>query len=574
MVPNKRSTLQCDLKDLSTKQSTAGEHHFVLASFTAIALFAIYISINTPSASTANITDIKERPNLSTTTIFPDFDLPVTSKLTTSINTQVDQPEVKSEQHQNLVNQKEVTDPDREATGRAVAKHINQPDVMALVSVNSPDETRQTAEHSLNSSLDSKIQPYTLQTQTVPDQPVIEQIEALGADVESASDLVDQSSSQKTRFSDLLKSQPWISTEVRKGDSLSRIFNRNDIGTRHAYEITQIEDAKSLLKIRPGQQIRIKKDKQGAFALLQYKLNTFNTLMVQAIENSYIVSVDAREPEIRLNNAKATIYQNLLGAAKNAEISSNTMYNFIAMFGWQVDFTMDLKVGDQFSIIYEELYLDSKKVGDGNIIAAELVISGKKLQAIRHEDDEGNISFYAPDGDGIKGTFLRTPLKFGHVTSNFSKNRLHPIKKVWTAHRGVDYGAPRGTPVMSTGDGTVRHIGKKGGYGKTIIIRHGGKYDTVYAHLNGYAKGVRSGTRVKQGTIIGYVGSTGLATGPHLHYEFRISGVHKNPMTVELPKSRPISEKYKSQFQQAAGIWVAELDYLNRIPLAQNIINQ
>lgn len=367
-----------------------------------------------------------------------------------------------------------------------------------------------------------------------------------------------------------LQSQPWLTTQVRKGDSLSHIFNRNALAVSDAYRLTRLVAAKPLLKIKPQQEIKIKKDQAGKLALLQYQLNVFDTLTVQVIDDGFVVELIKREAEIRLNNAIATIQHNLLGAAKKSRVSMNTMYNFIALFGWQVDFTMDLRAGDQFSIIYEALYLDNKKVGDGEIIAAELVVSGKILRAIRHIDEDGFTNYYAPDGDGIKGTFLRTPLKFGHVTSNFSRNRLHPIKKIWRAHKGVDYGAPRGTSVLTTGDGKISLVGRNGGYGKTIIIRHGGKYETVYAHLSGYAKGMVPGVRVKQGQIIGYVGSTGLATGSHLHYELRINGVHKNPTTVALPKSDPIAEKYRTQFEQTARVWIADLEHLNRLSLAQN----
>jgi murein DD-endopeptidase MepM/ murein hydrolase activator NlpD len=473
-----------------------------------------------------------------------------------------------------------VAEPEHDLTGNAAElpseqSSPEQPNVVAVIAEQLIGQSDQTTVPVFNAHIDSEIQPGEVDIEQQSEQPVIGLIQKPQDEMNTTpADSAVQVENPAKTLTTYLQSQPWISSTVKKGDSLSKILNRNDIGARHAYEITQYEDAASLLKIRPGQKIDIKKNAQGEFAQLQYRLDKFNTLSVLAVENDYIVEVHTRDPEIRLNNAKATIYQNLLGAADNAGISLNTMYNFIALFGWQVDFTMDIHVGDQFSIIYEELYLDNKKVGNGNIIAAELVVSGKKLQAVRHEDEDGFISYFAPNGDGIKGTFLRSPLKFGHVTSNFSNNRLHPIKKVWTAHRGVDYGAPRGTPILATGDGTIRHAGTKGGYGKTVIIRHGARYDTVYAHLNGYAKGVRSGTRVKQGDVIGYVGSSGLATGPHLHYEFRINGVHKNPVTVALPKSAPISDKYKSQFLQSAGIWVAELDYLNRIPLAQNQVNQ
>ena len=215
------------------------------------------------------------------------------------------------------------------------------------------------------------------------------------------------------------------------------------------------------------------------------------------------------------------------------------------------------------------MFLDGEKIGNGPIIAAELSANRTLLRAVRYVDEENHVEYYAPDGDGVKGSFLRTPLKFGRVTSKFTGKRLHPIKKTWRAHKGVDYGAPRGTPILATGDGVVRHAGNKGSYGKTVIIRHGGKYDTLYAHMSKTAKGIRKGTRVKQGQVIGYVGSTGLATGPHLHYEFRIHGVHKNPLTVELPKSESIAEQYKPEFLRIAKVWTDRLDRLSTENIAQ-----
>ncbi len=492
MTRQKRSKLQLDLKDLNNAQSTPGTHHLVLASFTMIALVAVYILINAPSASTAKTTEA------------------------VSISNTID-----------------------------IFQNQSSSSTASGLVINTPSQLQKIIAPESASPATQKVAP------------------KIGPVAKTDPSLIDVSKFKA----------PWLIETVSKGDTLSQIFDRNNIGNNHAYRITQLEYAKSLLKIRPGQKIKMKKNADGSLALLHYKLDTFNTLLVQPTGDDYVVEVTTREAEVRLNNAKATIYDSLLGAAKQASVSSNTMYNFIAMFGWQIDFAMDIRTGDQFSIIYEELYLDDKKVGDGDIIAAELVVSGKKLQAIRHIDEDGFVNYFAPDGDGIKGTFLRTPLKFGHVTSNFSNNRLHPIKRIWTAHKGVDYGAPRGTPILTTGDGTIRHAGRNGGYGKSVVIRHGGKYDTVYAHMSGYAKGIRVGVKVKQGDVIGYVGSTGLATGPHLHYEFRIHGVHKNPVTVELPKSEPIDNEYLSQFKQAAGIWVAELDYLNRIPLAQNNSN-
>ena len=364
--------------------------------------------------------------------------------------------------------------------------------------------------------------------------------------------------------------QPWIDAKIRKGDTLSHLFRRHGIDSKEAYRIARLEEAKPLLKFRPGEEVRLKKNQEGKLGFLQYKPGKFDVLNICADQDSWLAYTETRKPEIRINNTRAIIYNSLLEAASETDLSLDTLYKVINLFGWQIDFSQDLRVGDRFLIIYEELFLDGKKIGEGEIIASELIVSGKTWRAIRFSDEQGYTRYFAPDGNSVTGTFLRSPLKFGYITSSFSHNRLHPIKKVWRAHKGVDYGAPTGTPVMATGDGLITLARRKGGYGKTVIIRHAGVYDTLYAHLSGYGKNITPGKRVKQGDIIGYVGNTGLATGPHLHYEFRIHGVHHNPATVELPKSVAIGDKYRDEFLKLASLWGGELDYLNRIPLARS----
>ncbi len=377
-----------------------------------------------------------------------------------------------------------------------------------------------------------------------------------------------------------LDDAPWIIAQVKKGDTLSHIFERHNLSSRAAYAIAALADAKSLQKVRPGEELKLKIREDGQLGILQYSFNKFETLIISSEksnfeqsdteENNYAAVLQIREPEIRVNNARATIYSSLIEASTEAGITRSIMSKFIDIFAWQVDFSTDLRLGDNFLLIYEEHYLDDEKIGDGEVIAAELLVSGEKLRAIRHTDDTGLSRYYAPNGSGIESAFLRSPIKFAQITSGF-KRRFHPIHKVWRAHKGVDYGAPQGTPIMATGDGTVELARRKGGYGKTVILRHGSKYETLYAHLSGYGKGIKSGAKVQQGDIIGYVGNTGLSTGPHLHYEFRLHGVHKDPVTVELPNSTPIDKKFKPVFQQLASRWSKELDHLNRIPLAQNL---
>ena len=219
----------------------------------------------------------------------------------------------------------------------------------------------------------------------------------------------------------------------------------------------------------------------------------------------------------------------------------------VRIFGWDVDFAQDIRSGDSFHVIYNDYRLNDEKLADGDILAAEFTTQGNTYRALRFEDENGNASYYTPEGESMLGTFLRTPVEFSRISSRFG-NRKHPILKTWRAHKGVDYAASRGTPIIATADGKVIHAGNKGGYGRTAILRHAGRFTTLYGHMNGFAKGIHKGATVKQGDIIGYVGSTGLATGPHLHYEFRVDGVHKNPLTYKTPKASAIDKASLAAF--------------------------
>ena len=240
------------------------------------------------------------------------------------------------------------------------------------------------------------------------------------------------------------------------------------------------------------------------------------------------------------------------------------------IFGWDIDFSLDIRAGDEFLVLYEELYENGDKVGDGNILAAEFINQKKSYRAVRYENPNGRVAYFAPDGLSMRKAFLRSPVKFGRVSSRFNLKRLHPVLHKIRAHRGVDYAAPRGTPIRASGDGKVIFVGRKGGYGRTVMLRHGSTYTTLYAHMNGYAKGVRSGRRVNQGQVIGYIGSSGLATGPHLHYEFRVRGVHRNPLTVKLPQAAPVPREHKHDFIEKTRSFVTQLDVIAKVRLASN----
>ena len=250
-------------------------------------------------------------------------------------------------------------------------------------------------------------------------------------------------------------------------------------------------------------------------------------------------------------------------------MSDTLIMELAGIFGWDVDFALDIRSGDHFTLVYEELYLDGKKQRDGNILAAEFVNRGKSYRALRYVDNAGRADYYSPDGHSMRKAFLRTPVDFTRISSRFGE-RFHPMLKKKKNHHGVDYAAPRGTPIKAAGDGKLLFVGRKGGYGKTVIIQHGGKYSTLYAHMSRIKPGSRRGDHVRQGQVIGYVGSTGRSTGPHLHYEFRINGVHRNPLTVRLPDAAPITAKYKSDFLNKSRGLVALLDMLQRTTVALN----
>ena len=273
--------------------------------------------------------------------------------------------------------------------------------------------------------------------------------------------------------------------------------------------------------------------------------------------------------ESRITNTSGIIDSSLFLAGMAAGMSDNLIMELAGIFGWDIDFVLDIRSGDHFTLVYEELYLDGHKQRDGNILAAEFVNRGKTYRAVRYVDAQKRADYYSPDGRSMRKAFIRTPVDFTRISSRFGK-RYHPTLKKRKNHHGVDYAAPRGTPIKAAGDGKLIFVGRKGGYGKTVIIQHGGKYSTLYAHMSKIKPGSRRGNRVRQGQVIGYVGSTGRSTGPHLHYEFRVNGVHRNPLTVRLPDAAPIKAQYKTDFLNKSRHLVAQLDVLQRTNVAFN----
>lgn len=367
----------------------------------------------------------------------------------------------------------------------------------------------------------------------------------------------------------------WKQVTVQSGDNLSLIFPKVGLSARDVFNVAQTGKAvKPLLNLKPGQEIRfgLSTDNDGNTELKQLELvfSPIKTLQLTATDDGYKAETLTKETEKRQKQVYGEIESSLFGSGLKAGLSDKLVMELAHIFGWDIDFALDLRQGDSFKVIFEEDYLEGQKFDDGDILAAEFTNRGTTFRAVRYTDTEGNTHYYTPKGESMRKTFTRTPVHFSRISSLFNPNRKHPVLKTSRPHRGVDYAAPTGTPILATGNGKVEFIGNKGGYGRVIILSHGGKYTTLYAHMSKFKSGLKRGQRVKQGQVIGYIGMSGLATGPHLHYEFRINGVHHNPLTVALPKAEPLNAKYMADFKQKSQTLLVQLDSIKVPTLAMN----
>lgn len=351
--------------------------------------------------------------------------------------------------------------------------------------------------------------------------------------------------------------QQWQSATVRAGDNLSALFARNRLSAADALLIAKA--SKEGTQMKPGQTVRWATQTNDSaqdrpvidrLEILLSPLQQHN--FSRTDDDTFIHEFVERQPERQPKYASATIENSLFLDGNRAGISQKILIRLAGIFGWDIDFALDIRSGDRFELMYNELYLDGEKMGDGEIIAARFTNKGRTFTAIRYEDKKGNAQYYTPKGLSMRKEFLRNPIDFARISSRFSLGRKHPILNRIRAHKGTDYAAAIGTPIKSTGDGRVIFSGRKGGYGNVVVIKHGSRYETRYAHLSKFNRKAKRGMTVKQGQIVGYVGMTGLATGPHLHYEFRVDGVHRDSLRIRLPKSRSISKSRKAAFLEHA----------------------
>jgi len=370
---------------------------------------------------------------------------------------------------------------------------------------------------------------------------------------DNSSQLVEENPIQALLNAPSSETDNWIYYNVQAGDNLSTLFIR--AGLSHT-DVHYVDKATNQEKIFSRMQVGEKLAfliRSGELIKVKYIINPLKSVLVTRTDNTaYIYETLERSPIKKQVLVSGQIKNSLYIDALNAGLTSNLTMNFAKVFSWDVDFSQDLQPGDEFQVVYEQLTIDGSKIKDGNILAAQFKTGGQNLIGIFYRDSQGDVGFYTPDGRSMRKAFLRMPVEFARISSKFNPRRRHPVSNKIRAHKGVDYAAKTGTPIMASGNGKIIFRGRKNGYGNTIVIQHGSDINTLYAHMSRFNKDFKTGSRVQQGQIIGYVGATGLVTGAHLHYEFRVSGVHKNPLTVKLKKAEKLPESELENFKQVA----------------------
>lgn len=353
----------------------------------------------------------------------------------------------------------------------------------------------------------------------------------------------------------------WSERTVAKGQTLGSLFAAEGLSPALLHRIVESSRHRdALVRIRPGQSFGFERRADGSLAAFRFDPSDSERVVVRIEGTTLREEIEQRELQRRVAVAAGRIEHSLFAAADDAGVSDATIMQLANVFGYDVDFAQDLRRGDEFALIYEQVYQEGERLRDGAILGAVFVNEGRRHVAIRFELGDGRVDYFDLDGRSLRKAFLRTPVEFSRISSRFSAGRMHPVLGRMRAHRGVDYAAPTGTPIRAAGDGKVVFRGWQGGYGNVVILEHGGRYTTLYGHMSRFASDVRVGGRVSQGQTIGFVGMTGLATGPHLHYEFRVGGAHRDPLTVDLPKADPLAGRELARFRAAGAPLLAQLE--------------
>ena len=362
----------------------------------------------------------------------------------------------------------------------------------------------------------------------------------------------------------------WREERVERGDTIGSLLARAKVDDPGALAYLRTNaSARPLYRLRPGRPVRVAIDDEGRMLALRFMAGSGDLLEITRLGDTFAAASAPPAAEVRLTLRAGEIESSLFGAADDIGLPDAITMALADVFAGDIDFLHDLHPGDRFSVVYETRYVDGEPIGTGRVLAAEFANRGTMFRAFLWQGSDGSDGYYAEDGRSTRRAFLRSPMEFSRITSGFTQARFHPILQTWRAHRGIDFGAPAGTPVRATGDGVIALSGRQGGYGNVVIIRHAGTYSTVYAHLSRFGARARTAARVHQGDIIGYVGQTGWATGPHLHYEFRIGAEARNPLTLALPTATPIALEARPRFAAAIAPLLSELAVVRAVPDAR-----
>jgi len=362
----------------------------------------------------------------------------------------------------------------------------------------------------------------------------------------------------------------WREERISRGETLPSLLQRLGVNAEDRQAFTASARQSGMMKgLTPGHSVMARVTTSGRLMLLRYLASDTNLINVNRDNESFNFSEQTIHAEMRPIMRSGEIQNSLFGATDAADVPDRIASEMAEAFSGDIDFHKDLRRGDHFSVIYEAYYFDGSLIKTGRLLAAEFINQNQKYQAIYFKDPQGRDGYYSAEGQSLKRAFLKSPMPFDRISSGFTSGRLHPVLQIWRAHKGVDYAAPTGTPVRAVADSVVTTAGRQGGYGNLIVLNHQGPYSTAYGHLSRFGKGIKRGAKVSQGQVIGYVGATGLASGPHLHYEFRINGIQRNPLTLNLPTAYPLSNRYKAQFAANAQPLTARLNLLRNTNLSK-----
>ncbi|KAF3979937.1 MAG: peptidoglycan DD-metalloendopeptidase family protein [Methylococcales symbiont of Iophon sp. n. MRB-2018] len=352
-----------------------------------------------------------------------------------------------------------------------------------------------------------------------------------------------------------------LTHHIKQGESISTIFSSLNLSKVDLHKVIHANDlGRQFASISPGKILYINTGSNGQLQQLIYHKNSIDTLKAQRSADQFNVELISKSVKKTIASTQAIINRSLFLDGQDAGLSDKLIMQLAGIFAWDIDFALSIRKDDAFTVVYEKVFVDNIEIDKSTILAAEFINQGRTYIAVRFEQEDGSAEYFTPDGKSIHKTFLRTPIEFARISSRFNLKRKHPVLNRIRAHKGVDYAARTGTSIKTTGNGKITFRGRKGGYGRVVIVQHGQKYSSLYAHMSSFKRGQKVGSVVKQGQTIGYVGKSGLATGPHLHYEFRVNGVHKNPLTVKLPKAKSIKKSLLASFKKQTQPLIARLN--------------